>query len=69
MWKYIGAGAHIAGVPLEDMSDEEFAAREAWYDAQFTPEQAGSLRRCGLYEQLTEKRPRAVPEPASEEAS
>lgn len=35
----------IAGVPWRDMTDEEFADVSAAYDAQFSPDQAGSLRR------------------------
>lgn len=49
MWRYTGSGEHIgAGVPARDMTDEEFEAVEAAYDAQF-PGQEGALRTCGLY--------------------
>lgn len=61
MWKYVGEGRSIAGVPMEDMRDEEFEEIEARYDAQFSDEQKGSLRSCGLYEHV-EKRPASKPE-------
>ena len=44
MWKYIGDGRTITGVPAEDLTDEEFAAAEARLDAQFGV--TGSLSGC-----------------------
>jgi len=44
MWKYIGQGRSITGVPAEDLSDELFAAAEARLDGQFGVK--GSLSTC-----------------------
>ena len=60
MWRYVGEGRHIgAGVPAEDMTDEQFDAVEAEYDKQF-PGQEGALRKCGLWVQENAK-PAAKP--------
>lgn len=64
MWRYVGDGRHIgAGVPAEDMTDEQFDAVEAEYDKQF-PGQEGALRTCGLWVQ---EGPKAKPVRAEEE--
>jgi len=44
MWKYIGEGRTVAGVPAEDLTDEEFADVEARLNAQFGA--TGSLSIC-----------------------
>lgn len=61
-WKYIGAGRFIPGVPQEDMTDEEFAEVEKRYDTQYSDDQRGSLRTCGLYEQVKDKKAAAAAE-------
>lgn len=48
-YKYIGSGRYIAGLPIgedgpRDLTDEEFAAVEAKYDAEFGVK--GSLSTC-----------------------
>lgn len=71
MWKYIGNGESIAGVPLgpemPECSDEEWDDAEARYDAQFSDDQRGSLRTCGLYEHVAVADKKPKPVPASEE--
>ena len=62
MWKYIGEGRSIAGVPMADMTDEEFAAAEEAYDVDFSPEQAGSLKKCGLYKRVPDPKEKAPEE-------
>ena len=44
----------IPGVPWRAMSDKEYAAVSAAYDARFSPDQAGSLERW--FERESEKR-------------
>lgn len=56
MWKLKTEAAQwepISGVPWRDMTDDEFAAIEAEYDARFSPDQKGSLRRW--FEHASEK--------------
>ena len=53
----------IPGVPWRDLTDDEFAAISAAYDAGFPPDQAGSLRRFferdpGDKSETSERRPR-----------
>lgn len=43
----------LPGVPWRDMSDVEYAEVAATYDAQFSPEQRGSLAR--FFEHVKEK--------------
>lgn len=63
MWKYLGHGESIPGVPREDIEDEEFERLSEEYDRQF-PGQVGALKRCGLYKHVPDRR---APEPDKEE--
>ncbi len=49
MWKYVGQGESIPGIPREDIPDDEFERLSEAYDAQFSPEQKGSLMRSPLW--------------------
>lgn len=62
-WKYTGTGESIPGIPREDIADEEFERLSEEYDTHFSPEQAGSLKRCGLYRHVKD----AAPSPPKEE--
>lgn len=54
MWIWKGEGQEgIIGVPARDLTDEEFNAYSGMIDARH-PDQRGSLRTCGLYEQVIE---------------
>ena len=45
-----------------EITDEEFAEVEKRYDTQYSDDQRGSLRTCGLYEQVKDKKAAAAAE-------
>lgn len=60
MWQYTGNGESIPGIPREDIPDDLFEQLSERYDRQFTPDQAGSLKRCGLYRHVKDAAPKAA---------
>lgn len=52
MWKWAGTGKWepIAGIEARDYQDDEFDEVCKKYDKQFSKDQAGSLKRSGLFQ-------------------
>lgn len=51
MWKYIGQGSFLTGVPARDLSDDEFSE----YAKAFKEREGVALEKTGLYVKADEK--------------
>lgn len=62
MWKYVGEGAVIPGVPPYDMNDGEFETICEEYETnnQVPPDQKGCLKRSPLYKHMKDAPPEAA---------